>query len=252
MIRINLLAARPKSAERLDALLSPGGRSTFISGREALLGGLFLVLTVVILAVLAYRFSSSGEEGSEALAAAEAGAEAAEVMEPEPSAAPVAPAPAPPDPEPLDPEAEPAAAPSPAQPDPDPPPPDRAPALPAPAIARTAETPASPARTLTALRVTPLADRVDIFLEMSDAPRVDSFNVESPPRVVVDIPGTLLQVADGLRNQPVDSPLVSRLRIAQNTFDPPRVRLVLDVPAFPSTRVIASADGLSIQVTAAQ
>ncbi len=248
MIRINLLAVRPKSPERLDALLSPGGSSTFISGREAILGGVFLLVTVVILGVLAYRFASTDEDPGEETAVAEASADpAAEAQaaavpaeEPEPAA-----------PEPLAPsQPEPAATPAPAQPQAaaQQAPPPRQPRSSPPLAAATGSAGAT-GRSLTAIRVTPLQDRVDIFLEMTDATRVDGFNVNNPPRVVFDIPGALLLVPDSLRNQAVDSPLVSRLRIAQNKFDPPLVRLVLDAPQFPAIQTSASAAGLSIRVT---
>lgn len=264
MIRINLLEARPKSTERLDALLSPGGSSTFTSRREGLLGVLFLVLTVAILGVLAYRFISDDEAEGEPEQAT-----AVEPARPAPEPAPVAEPPSEePEPAASEPEAAPKPAPAtPAEAEPTEPKPEPVAAAPKPASAPPPPTPSAPPaqpaasssgnvggerRALTAVRVTPLADRVDIFLEMSDAPTVSGFHVEDPPRVVFDIPGARLQVAHSLRNQAIDSPLVHRLRIAQYTFDPPLVRMVLEVGSFPSTEVSASAAGLSIRVTPAQ
>jgi hypothetical protein len=87
---------------------------------------------------------------------------------------------------------------------------------------------------------------------MANAPRASSFNVENPRRVVIDIPGVRLQAPGATRNEAVDSsPLVRRLRIAQNTLNPPLVRVVLEVDAFPEVDVSSSAAGLAIRVTPA-
>jgi len=235
---------RPKSTERLDALLSPGGSSTFISRREGLLGLLFLVLTVAILGILVYRFVSGGGEESETVAAS---------AEPAPPATPAEPPPAratQPQPEP-EPEPEPASEPA-SGPEAAPEPTPAAAPEPAPAEPQAPAPAASAAGgVLTAMRVTPLADRVDIFLEMPNAPPATSFQVDNPPRIVFDIPGARLLVPDSARNQTVDSPLIRRVRIAQNAFDPPLVRLVLEVDSFPSTAVSTSQVGLSIRVTPA-
>ena len=243
MIQINLLEVRPKSTERLDALLSQGGSSTFISRREGLLGGLFLILTVAILAVLVYRFSSGDEDQAQTTAAENEAAS----LEP---AAPAAPLPVQEQPpeqaEAVEPAADPVVV--------DPPsaagPHQVAPASQPAAMA--AGSGAASGRALTALRVTPLDDRVDIFLEMPNAPAVKGFTVDNPPRLVFDIPDARLQAPDALRDQAVSSDIVSRVRIAQNTFSPPLVRLVLEVSAFPEARVSTSAVGLSISVKPAR
>jgi hypothetical protein len=99
------------------------------------------------------------------------------------------------------------------------------------------------------MRATALADRVDVFLEMANPPKVSSFRIENPPRLVFDIPGTLA-VADSRRSQAIESPLVQRVRIAQNRFDPPLVRLVIEVAAGPlQSDLSTSAAGISIHVT---
>jgi AMIN domain len=247
MIRINLLEVRPRSAERLDSILSSGRSSTFISRREAVLGALFLVFTLVILGVLVSRFSPDGEESAKADAVEETAPPVESAAEPAVAVLPSAPpteaaeAAAKPREEPPPAEAPIAAS----KPEP--------PARPAPEAAPArVEPPASSGRTLTAVRATPLADRVDVFLEMENPPSIKGFRVEKPARLVFDIPGTLLLAPDSQRSQEIASPLVSRLRIAQNTFDPPLVRLVLEVRENAiRSDVSTSAAGVSIHVTSA-
>ena len=260
MIRINLLEVRPKSTERLDALLSPGGSSTFISRREGLLGVLFLALTVVILGVLAYRFAFDHEEGDpQQVAAIEPVPQSPEPspepppepVDPEPAAAPEAvdgPSPEAPAPEETAPE-ESAAPPAAAQPQPRPAP---APTTSAQASAGASSSAMDSASPLSSIRVTPLADRVDIFLEMANAGEVTSFSVDNPPRVVFDIPNARLQAPDASRTQTVASPLINRVRVAQNRFDPPVVRVVLDVDSFPAAEASTSPAGVSIRVMPAR
>ena len=249
MIRINLLEVRPRSAERLESILSSGRSSTFISRREAVVGALFLVLTVAILGVLASRFSPGEKETERTVAAAEESPKTSPEVQTPASDTPSADA--------YEPEA-------PAQTEE---PPEDSPGEPAfemPAAEAAPEEPPPPADPprapdggevylVSTVRATPLPDRVDVFLEIPDAPPVNSFRVDGPPRLVFDIPGALLLASDPERTQHIDSPLVNRLRIAQNTIDPPLVRLVLELGAAPAkAEVSTSAAGVSIHVTAIQ
>jgi hypothetical protein len=245
MIRINLLEVRPRSAEPLSSILSSGRSSTFISRREAVLGGVFLALTVAILGVLVSRLSPTEAtvEAVEAVAASEPALEQAPRAEldlppraddPAPAAETIFAPQAPP----------PAAEPQPAAP---PAPPARPGA--APPRAETALGPGEHA--LTNIRATPLADRVDVFLEMPNAPEINAFRVDAPARLVFDIPATRLLTPDGERTRKIDSALVSRLRIAQKTFDPLLVRLVLEVQEGPvEMHISRTSAGVSIRVAA--
>jgi hypothetical protein len=255
MIRINLLEVRPRSAERLDSILSSGRSSTFISRREAVVGALFLVLTVAILGVLVSRFSPGEEETERTVAAAEeslktfpeveipaADTPSAETYAPEASAQTEEP----PEDSPVEPAVETPAAEAAAE---EPP----APAANQPPAPAAALDDGGEGYLVSTVRATPLSDRVDVFLEIPDAPPVNSFRVDGPPRLVFDIPGALLLASDPERTQRIDSPLVSRLRIAQNTIDPPLVRLVLELGEAPAkAEVSTSAAGVSIRVTAIQ
>ena len=64
MIRVNLLKARGGPGERIQAVLNPGGPSAFISKREVILAGLFVVLGCVILATQLRLGDSSEEEAA--------------------------------------------------------------------------------------------------------------------------------------------------------------------------------------------
>jgi hypothetical protein len=237
MIRINLLEVRPRSSERLDSILSSGRSSTFISRREALVGVMFLALTGGILGVLAMRFGPGGAEPADV--------EAASTVAPPPTA-PQAVIPEPPAPAPImeqppveqPPIEEPAAAES-------APPPRTQEAVAPPEAASGA------GHVLTNVRATPLADWVDVFLEVPNSAEINSFRMENPPRVVFDLADSALAVVDAQRNQALDSPLVKRLRMAQFSLEPPVVRLVLEVGDGPvSTTLSRSAAGVSIRVTA--
>lgn len=239
MIRINLLDVRPRSAERLDSILSTGASSTFISRREALAGALFLALTIAIMGVLAMKLGP-GEESAEAVSTPEEPAAAlatrpepaileAELLVSDPQAA---------ESDAADVEAAPPAGPA--------PPPDAPPAR----VEATAAAPGGPA--VTAVRATPLADRLDVFLETGASPQVKSFRVDNPSRLVFDIEGAQLAIPDAQRIQAIASPFASRLRIAQFTIEPPTVRLVLEAGAAPAQAAVSTSPaGVSIVVTPA-
>ena len=243
MIRINLLEVRPRSAERLDTILSTGRSSTFISRREALLGVLFLALTAGILAVFATRFGSSVPE-PDAVAAVQPELPLPEPVDPPPSPLLAA---EPPSAEPLAAQqsaAEPpfAEAPPPEiQPEPEPAVPPSPPAQPA---------VAAPKLRLTDVRATVLEDRVDVFLEIPGSPDVSRFRLDNPARLVFDFTGSEVAAPASRLIQPLDGALIQRVRIGQYKTDPPVVRVVLEVGERPVKAEVASSEaGVGIQVT---
>ncbi|MBI1357648.1 MAG: AMIN domain-containing protein [Acidobacteria bacterium] len=230
MIRINLLEHLPAPTERLQAMLNPGRSGGFISRREVVLGGLFLGLALAILGTQLWFRQEDLEPEAPSLEAA------VETPAPRPASPPAAP-PAQAQPDPL-PVAELIVEAPPAEPDP----PAREPSE----TARPA-TAGAPLH-VTALQLTPLATGLDVFVSIAGAPTVRSFRVDNPNRVVFDIPGATLDIPDAQRNQVVDGELVQRVRIAQNTLDPPLVRLVLETPVFPAVEISSNDAGVSLRI----
>jgi type IV pilus secretin PilQ/predicted competence protein len=104
--------------------------------------------------------------------------------------------------------------------------------------------PAKPATTLIAVHVTPIGDGVLIHLEADGAiSALETFTVEDPDRLVVDLPGLGNSVKTA--RVKVDQPRVSQLRIGAH---PDKLRVVVDgggkAEGFEERRVAPSADGL--------
>lgn len=266
MIRINLLDAKPGAAERMHTVLHPGG-SSFLSRRELALAGAFLALASVILATQIHLSSDAEESAAAASTTAPepppapetpAAGALAEVAEDAPDAAAD---------EPEAPAAEPgseidfidARGPAPAARRPAPvetakavPPAPKAAPESAPEAgpgAPAAEPSASP-RELTAITVEPSEDVVDVHLTIPDAPEPTWFRLDDPPRVAFDLSGAVLVVERGGRVHDVGHPLLDRVRVAQNRLDPPKVRVVFEVPQTSEVSVDRSADGVHIRLTA--
>jgi type IV pilus assembly protein PilQ len=104
--------------------------------------------------------------------------------------------------------------------------------------------PAKPATTLIAVHVTPIGDGVLIHLEADGAiSALETFTVEDPDRLVVDLPGLGNSVKTA--RVKVDQPRISQLRIGAH---PDKVRVVIDgggkADGFQERRVAPSTDGL--------
>ncbi|MCB9384802.1 MAG: AMIN domain-containing protein [Bryobacterales bacterium] len=259
MIRINLLEVRPQAGERLRSLLGGRASSTFISRRETLAGVAFLALTAGILTVVATRLGWD-EESAEAVTVASSPAAADLEVEPivvdTPELAPPTPfreaslqasleaqlaEPAPqPETRPRTPAA---TAPEPAvevtKPAPKPEP-------------KSSPAPAGKKFDVSAVRATPLADRLDVFVEVAGSPKVSSFRVDNPPRLVFDLAGAQLALSNQQRTQSIASPLAGKLRIAQFQIEPAVVRLVLELGGGPAKAAVSTSPaGVSIVVTPA-
>ena len=237
MIRINLLKHLPAPEERLQAMLNPTRSGGFISRRETMLGGLLLALAAGILGSQLWLSRGAEDEDFEPTSTAQP------LVSPAPTPRQQQPPPvqaAQPLPEAEDSEARQVAEAFAALP------PAELPT--APAVAPESTSQQDGAMRITAVRATPAGDGVDVFLAVAGAPKVRTFRVDNPSRVVFDIPGAILEAPPEQRVQRLEGALVSRLRIAQNVLDPPLVRLVLEVPEFPDATSSVSAAGVAIRV----
>lgn len=258
MIRINLLESLPEG-DNVQAALHPGGASAFITKKEVLLGGSFLLLGAVILGGLFLTQSGRdmlpGDDPAEEASASETPiVEPPTPPEPPPPAEPVAAAPAESATEPESPE--------PTQPAPmltatvvsrSPARTERAaPEAPAPAEAATPPPSRNPqtwaaAARLTDLTVEPLGSQLRIFLSVKGECDVKTFNLDNPGRVVVDVEPARLAMRT--RTFEVGHPLIQRIRVAQNQLDPPKVRLVMDAVDLPDMIIVDRSGGFEFMVT---
>ena len=102
--------------------------------------------------------------------------------------------------------------------------------------------------TLSAVNVLDVAGGLQIFVATNGRPEYKLFRVENPNRVVIDMPGTWMEIPREGREQQVSHSIIKQLRVAQNQLDPPMVRLVLEVSSFPELQVVPREDGLTISV----
>jgi hypothetical protein len=102
--------------------------------------------------------------------------------------------------------------------------------------------------TLSAVSVLDVAGGLQIFAATNRRPEYKLFRVENPNRIVIDMPGTWMEIPRDGREQQVSHSIIKQLRVAQNQLDPPMVRLVLEVSSFPVLQVVPSDDGLTISV----
>jgi hypothetical protein len=93
-----------------------------------------------------------------------------------------------------------------------------------------------------------VAGGLQIFAATNRRPEYKLFRVENPNRIVIDMPGTWMEIPRDGREQQVSHSIIKQLRVAQNQLDPPMVRLVLEVSSFPELQVVPRDDGLTISV----
>lgn len=250
MIRINLLNGRSGSADRLPpALDADGSRSKFLTKRELLLVISLLAIGVAVIGAQVYGVFEETVDENEPLvgiyenpngtppvrvAAAVEPTETNEATEPEPlpeeAAVPVA--------------------------EVVPPPPVAVPdsavvaAVPPPSVPPSASSsnPTMPGHVVTALRVTPSGAGVQVIADVEGKPEYRSFWLSEPDRLVLDIDSAELRVSTAELTRSNPHPLIRQLRAAQNSFDPPRVRIVLETSRTAPTEITATTAGISVKV----
>lgn len=267
MMRVNLLRGRPGAGGKMQAAMTPGSSHAFVSRKELLLGSVFLLLGCVILFTQFKKFEAApfddailgslgGDPGGRQAGAPDLAA--AGVPSPAEAEEPVvlqATLDAPTESPGVEPDA-PAAAGAEAA---------ASGASPEAGVASAggsaaqqsaaAETPASleppnPAGgELRQMFVSFVDDAVRVFAGTGNVPVYESFHLENPNRVVVDLPGVVVRLPADKLDQTVTHPQVQRVRAAQLSADPPVARLVLDVSSFPKVEFFPQFNGLYIRVS---
>lgn len=97
------------------------------------------------------------------------------------------------------------------------------------------------------IRVEGEAEDFAVVIEASGALGYKTLELNKPRRLVLDLPGSIL--AGRARQIEVDSPLVSRVRVAQFKANPPVTRVVLDLKGKVPHRVEEIASGLRVVLT---
>jgi len=232
MIRINFLEPGAGAAEAETALAPPADAS-FLSRREAWFGAFLLVAAVALLT--AAFWEPAVEEPAPKTAALEAPPQP--VAPPEPPPAAVA--------EPEEPPAETGQAPAEAEPRAAPP------APPAAKVAPPADpAPAGDGAAVAGVAFVPAEDDLEIRFAVRGDFRTNLFRLDNPNRLVVDFEPARLEIASESRTQEIAHPLAERLRIAQNALEPPRVRCVIEVEAFPETSVNRAPESVTLLLRA--
>jgi hypothetical protein len=103
--------------------------------------------------------------------------------------------------------------------------------------------------TMRELRILGQGNALQIIAAMDGEPEYKMFRVNNPDRVVIDLPGVRHEIGREYREQGLSNSIVRTVRVAQNQIEPPMVRLVLEVEAFPELQILSRPDGLLINVS---
>ena len=246
MIRINLLKGRAGSADRLPpALTTDGTSSKFLTQRELVLAVALVVIGGGIVAAQVFGvFEEPADDTYVAVYERPGGPPPAArpAPEPEPTIEPS------PDPELADSSAEPAA------PVPDPARAAAAASTPAPPVESSADSSSGdpPSYTVTGLRLVEWGEAIEVFVDIEGAPEYRSFWVNNPDRLVLDLEDAELRVSAAELSRSDVHPLIRQLRVAQYSFDPPIVRLVVETARNEGPiEVTAASGGISVKLAPA-
>lgn len=244
MIRINLLKGRPGSADRLPpALTADGTSSKFLTQRELVLAVALVVIGGGIVAAQVFGvFEEPADDTYVAVYEQPGGPRPAARLEPEPTIEPL------PDTELVDSSAEPAA------PVPNSARTAAAAAAPVPPVESSADSSSGdpPSYTVTGLRLVEWGEAIEVFVDVEGAPEYRSFWVNNPDRLVLDLEDAELRVSAAELSRSDVHPLISQLRVAQNSFDPLVVRIVVETARNEgSIEITAASGGISVKLAPA-
>ena len=240
MIRINLLKARLGSNDlRPPALDASGTPSRFLTKRELILAlALVMIGGGIIAAQVLGIFQEPPADDEPLVATSERSAAptpnrppvseppAAEAAPIVPSAPPIAEAPAEPETPLVSPTAAPRESPQ-------------------------SEFGAAPTYTVTALRLIPWGQAIEVLAEVQGQPEYRSFWLANPDRLVIDVDEAELRVSPVELSRTSPHPLIRQLRAAQNSFEPPLVRIVVETERDGPVEITTNAAGISVKLSPA-
>ncbi len=110
---------------------------------------------------------------------------------------------------------------------------------------------AAPAHTVTALKLIPWGQAIEVLAEVKGQPQYRSFWLTNPDRLVIDVEDAELRVSPAELSRTSPHPLIRQLRAAQNSFEPPRVRIVVETERDGPVEITANSSGISVKLSPA-
>jgi hypothetical protein len=110
---------------------------------------------------------------------------------------------------------------------------------------------AEPTYTVTALRLVPWDQSIEVLAEVQGQPEYRSFWLTNPDRLVIDLEDAELRVSPEELSQASPHPLIRQVRAAQNSFEPPLVRIVVETEGDGPVEITANAAGISVKLSPA-
>lgn len=110
---------------------------------------------------------------------------------------------------------------------------------------------AEPTYIVTALKLVPEGQAIEVLAEVQGQPEYRSFWLKNPDRLVIDLQDAELRVPPGELSQPSSHPLIRQLRAAQNSYEPPLVRIVVETGREGPVEITAAAAGISVKLSPA-
>lgn len=110
---------------------------------------------------------------------------------------------------------------------------------------------AAPAHTVTALKLIPWGSAIEILAQVQGRPPYRSFWLNNPDRLVIDVEDSELRVSAAELSRTNPHPLIRQLRAAQNSFEPPVVRIVVETDRDGPVEITDNAAGISVKLSPA-
>jgi hypothetical protein len=104
---------------------------------------------------------------------------------------------------------------------------------------------------VTALRLVPWDQSIEVLAEVQGQPEYRSFWLTNPDRLVIDLEDAELRVSPEELSQASPHPLIRQVRAAQNSFEPPLVRIVVETEGDGPVEITANAAGISVKLSPA-
>ncbi|MDA0204250.1 MAG: AMIN domain-containing protein [Acidobacteria bacterium] len=110
---------------------------------------------------------------------------------------------------------------------------------------------AAPTHTVAALKLVPWGQAIEILAEVQGQPQYRSFWLTNPDRLVIDVEDAELRVSPSELSRASPHPLIRQLRAAQNSFEPARVRIVVETVRDGPVEITANGVGISVKISPA-
>jgi hypothetical protein len=110
---------------------------------------------------------------------------------------------------------------------------------------------AAPAHTVAALKLIPWGSAIEILAQVQGRPPYRTFWLNNPDRLVIDVEDSELRVSAAELSRTNPHPLIRQLRAAQNSFEPPVVRIVVETDRDGPVEITDNNAGISVKLSPA-